>query len=293
MSTLSANGITIFYEETGSGTPLLFLHEFAGDYRAWEPQIRFFSRRYRCINYNARGYPPSDVPEDVADYSQDIAVDDARGVLDALNIEKAHIIGLSMGGYATVLFGVKYPERALSLTIGGCGYGSSSRQMTWYGELDALAEAFISEGMKTKAAEYATGPTRVQLQNKDPRGWEEFRNQFMEHSALGAANTFRGVQKHRPNLLEMGDELAKIDVPALILIGDEDDPAIEASIFMKQVMPTAALEVYPRSGHAINLEEPDRFNRSVLDFITTVDGGRWQTRDPRSKAETLISPLNK
>lgn len=291
MPTVAANGINIYYEETGSGTPLLFLHEFAGDPRAWEPQIRFFSRRYRCINYAARGYPPSDVPEDPSLYSQDIAVDDARGVLDALNIDKAHIIGLSMGGYATVLFGVKYPERALSLTIGGCGYGSSTQQGSWYGELDELADAFLKEGMKTKAEEYAHGPTRVQLQNKDPRGWEEFRDQFMEHSPLGASLTFKGVQMHRPNLLEMGEELSKIPVPTLILIGDEDDPAIEASLFMKQTMPTAALEVFPRSGHAINLEEPDRFNRSVQDFITTVDAGRWENRDPRSKAESLIKPL--
>ena len=291
MPKAAVNGINIFYEETGSGTPLLFLHEFAADMRGWEPQIRFFSRRYRCINYAARGYPPSDVPEDPALYTQDIAVDDARGVLDALNIEKAHVIGLSMGGYATVLFGVKYPERALSLTIGGVGYGSTSQQGNWFGDLEEFADAFIREGMKAKAEEYALGPTRVQMQNKDPRGWEEFREQFMEHSPVGAANTFRGVQKHRPNLLKMGDQLSKIPVPVLILLGDEDDPALEASLFMKQTIPSAALEIYPRSGHAINLEEPDRFNRSVLDFITTVDAGRWENRDPRSKAESLIKPL--
>ena len=237
---VAANGINIYYEETGSGTPLLFVHEFAADTRGWEPQVRFFSRRYRCINYAARGYPPSDVPEDPSLYSQDIAVDDVKGVLDALNIDKAHIIGLSMGGYATVLFGVKYPERALSLVIGGCGYGSSTQRGSWFGDLDELADAFIKEGMQAKADEYAIGPTRVQLQNKDPRGWAEFRNQFKEHSALGAGLTFKGVQKHRPNLLKMGKELSQIPVPALIMLGDEDDPAIEASIFMKQTMPTAA-----------------------------------------------------
>ena len=291
MPTLAANGINLYYEETGSGTPILFLHEFAGDHRAWETQVRFFSRRYRCIVYAARGYPPSDVPEDVSSYSQDIAVDDAKGVLDALKIDKAHICGLSMGGYAAVLFGVKYPERALSLMIGGCGYGSSSKPSDWYGELDELADAFLKEGMKVKAEEYSIGPTRVQLQNKDPRGWEEFRAQFMEHSALGAANTFKGVQKHRPNLLKMEKELSAVDVPALIMLGDEDTPAMEASLFMKQVMPRAALEVLPRTGHATNLEEPDRFNRSLLEFISAVDAGRWEPRDPRSKSESLIKPL--
>ena len=148
MPTLAANGINIYYEDTGSGIPILFLHEFAGDHRSWETQVRYFSRRYRCIVYAARGFPPSDVPEDVSAYSQDIAVDDAKGVLDALNIDKAHICGLSMGGYASVLFGVKYPERALSLIIGGCGYGSSSKASDWYGELDEIASAFIKEGMQ-------------------------------------------------------------------------------------------------------------------------------------------------
>ncbi|MCZ6557880.1 MAG: alpha/beta hydrolase [SAR324 cluster bacterium] len=291
MPTLAANGINIYYEDTGSGIPILFLHEFAGDHRSWETQVRYFSRRYRCIVYAARGFPPSDVPQDVSAYSQDIAVDDAKGVLDALNIDKAHICGLSMGGYASVLFGVKYPERALSLIIGGCGYGSSSKASNWYGELDEIAKAFIEEGMQAKADQYAIGPTRVQLQNKDPRGWEEFRAQFMSHSALGAANTFMGVQKHRPNLLKMENELSAVQVPSLIILGDEDVPAMEASLFMKQVMPCAALEVLPNSGHAINLEEPDRFNRSLLEFFSAVDGGRWMPRDPRSKGETLIKPI--
>jgi pimeloyl-ACP methyl ester carboxylesterase len=283
MPTVPVNGINLYYEEAGSGTPILFIHEFAGDYRSWEPQMRFFCRRNRCIAYNARGYPPSDVPESVEDYSQQLAVDDARGMLDALKIDKAHICGLSMGGYASVLFGVEYPERALSLTIAGAGYGSGKERGDWFGELDELADAFISEGMGKRAEAYAEGTARVQMLNKDPRGWAEFLAQFLEHSPLGAANTFRGVQKNRPNLVEMGQELGKVDVPALILLGDEDDPAMEASLFMKQVMPRAALEVFPRSGHAINLEEPDRFNRSLLEFIAAVDAGRWEPRDPRSK----------
>src|SRR5580704_4243592 len=90
------DGIRLYYEETGSGGPIVFVHEFAGDLRSYEPQVRYFSRRYRCIAYNARGYPPSDVPEDVESYSQERARDDIRCVLDALKIEKAHIVGVSM-----------------------------------------------------------------------------------------------------------------------------------------------------------------------------------------------------
>src|SRR5258707_6410036 len=106
------DGVKLYYEETGAGSPIVFVHEFAGDHRSWEPQVRYFSRMYRCITYSARGYPPSDVPEDWAQYSQDRARDDIRSVLDALKIDQAHIVGLSMGGFATVHFGFTYPRRA-------------------------------------------------------------------------------------------------------------------------------------------------------------------------------------
>ncbi len=114
------DGINLYYEEVGSGIPIVFVHEFAGDCRSYEPQLRYFGRRYRCIAYNARGYPPSDVPQTVERYSQDRARDDIRCVLDALKIDKAHIVGLSMGGFATVHFGFTYPERARSLVVAGC-----------------------------------------------------------------------------------------------------------------------------------------------------------------------------
>src|SRR5204862_7903418 len=103
----------LYYEEAGAGTPVVFVHEFAGDYRSWEPQVRYFSRRYRCIAFNARGYPPSEVPEDFGRYSQERSCDDIRDVLDQLKIQKAHIVGLSMGGFATLHFGMAHGKRAL------------------------------------------------------------------------------------------------------------------------------------------------------------------------------------
>src|SRR6186997_16885 len=118
------DNIKLYYEDTGSGAPVVLVHEYAGDYRSWEPQVRHLAKRYRCIAFNARGFPPSDVPQDVASYSQHRAADDIRAVLDALKIDKAHIVGLSMGGLATLHFGLAYPDRALSLVVAGCGYGA-------------------------------------------------------------------------------------------------------------------------------------------------------------------------
>ena len=98
------DGVRLYFEETGSGTPLIFVHEFAGDHRSCEPQMRHFGQRYRVIAFSARGYPPSDVPEDPSRYSQDRAADDILAVLDHLGIEKAHVAGLSMGGFADSAF---------------------------------------------------------------------------------------------------------------------------------------------------------------------------------------------
>ena len=146
------DGVKLHYEEVGSGVPLIFVHEFAGDCRSWESQMRYFGRRYRCIAYNARGFTPSDVPDDVEKYSQERARDDIKAVLDALKIDKAHIVGLSMGGFATLHFGFTYPERALSLVIGGCGYGASAdKRAQFTEETEAAARRFEEVGM-SKAA---------------------------------------------------------------------------------------------------------------------------------------------
>ena len=134
------DGVKLHYEEAGSGTPVVFVHEFAGDGRSWEPQMRHFSRRYRCIAYNARGYPPSEVPADVEKYSQARARDDIRAVLDALKIDTAHIVGLSMGGFATLHFGFTYQDRARSLVIAGCGYGAArDKRQQFMDEAEASA----------------------------------------------------------------------------------------------------------------------------------------------------------
>jgi pimeloyl-ACP methyl ester carboxylesterase len=283
--------VNLFYEEAGAGTPLIFVHEFAGDHRSWEAQVRFFSRRYRAIAYNARGYPPSDVPKDVTAYSQDQAVDDIKGVLDHLGIARAHVCGLSMGGYATLHFGLRYPDRALSLVVAGAGYGSvPGDRERFKQDSELIARRFVEDGMAATAETYSRGPSRVQLMDKDPRGWREFHEQLAGGSALGHALTLRGVQISRPSIFDLGDRMEKLTVPTLILTGDEDEPCLEPGIFMKRKIPTAGLLVIPKAGHAINLEEPDLFNRAVLDFLTAVDAGRWSRRNPASLSDSATLP---
>jgi pimeloyl-ACP methyl ester carboxylesterase len=283
------DGIKLHYQEAGSGIPVVFVHEFAGDARSWEPQLRHFGRRYRAIAYNARGFPPSDVPTAPERYSQDRARDDIRAVLDALDIGKAHIVGLSMGGFATLHFGFAYPDRARSLAIGGCGYGAAPEQRTQFAEeAEAAAARFEQLGAAKAAQAYALGPTRVQYQNKDPRGWREFAEQLAEHSSLGAALTLRGVQGRRPSLYDLTEEMKKITLPTLIMTGDEDWPCLEPAILMKKAIPSAALVVMPNCGHAINLEDPEAYNRQLDDFLHAVDIGKWPLRDPRAMVPAIL-----
>ncbi len=289
----NVSGVKLYYEEAGAGLPLVFVHEFAGDHRSWHLQMRFFARRYRCIAFNARGYPPSDVPEDPGAYSQQRAVDDIAGVLDHLGIDRAHVCGLSMGGYATLIFGLAHPERARSLVVAGCGYGSvSADREAFRKDSEHVARRFEQEGMAAVAEFYSRGPTRVQFIDKDPQGWQEFHDQFAAGSARGHALTLRGVQMTRPSVFELGDRLERLDVPTLVVTGDEDEPCLEPAVFMKRRIPAAGLVVIPKAGHTINLEDPDAFNRAVLDFLTAADAGRWPRRNPASLAKSAILPAS-
>lgn len=285
----TTDGVKLYYEEAGSGNAMIFVHEFAGDHRSWEPQMRFFAKYFRCITYSARGYTPSDVPPEHDKYSQNRARDDIRDVLDHLKIDKAHVVGLSMGGFATLHFGFTYPNRARSLLIGGCGYGAAPDEREKFKTETAAAVAAIEkQGMTEVAKSYSIGPTRVQFQNKDPRGWQEFATQLGEHSTTGSANTMRGVQGQRPSLWELVDDMKRITAPALVITGDEDDPCLEPALLMKRHISTAGLVVMPRAGHTINIEEPDLFNRALFEFVTAAEMGKWGVRDPRSVKGGII-----
>ncbi len=277
-----SNGVRLYYEESGKGTPIVFVHEFADDLRGWDAQIRYFGRRHRCIAFNARGYPPSDVPKAVSKYSHVIATDDIANVMRHLKLPKAHIVGSSMGGYATVQFGLRYARMALSLTAVGVGYGADpDKRAQFLADTEVFARRFEELGTAEAIKPYQVGPSRVQLLNKDPLGFKHFCAEFAKHSALGSANTQRGVQMKRPSIYSLERGLAGLKVPMHILTGDEDNNCLEPGIFMKRTCPSAWLTVVPNTGHAVNVEEPDLFNRLTAEFIAQVDSGRWRPRDPR------------
>jgi pimeloyl-ACP methyl ester carboxylesterase len=272
------DGTTLHVEETGSGTPVVFVHEFAGDHRSWEPQMRFFARSHRCVTFAARGYPPSDIPTDPRAYSQDIARGDVLAVIDALGIEKAHFAGHSMGAYTVLHVGLDYPERCLSVAALGCGWGSNPA------ERDASASAckdiarlFQSEPIEVAAANYAGAPARQTFQVKDPRGFSEFKRMLAEHSGTGSALTMLNIQLKRPTLWDLEKRLRGFNAPLLVIVGDEDFPCLDGSLFLKRVIPTAGLLVIPRAGHTINSEEPSAVNTALAELFDAAEAGCWMS----------------
>jgi pimeloyl-ACP methyl ester carboxylesterase len=283
------DGVRLYYEEAGSGVPVVFVHEFAGDHRSWEAQMRFFSRRHRCLAYSARGYPPSAVPAEPERYSQARAASDIVAVLDGAGIERAHIVGLSMGAFATLHCGLDHPGRALSLVCAGIGYGAEQAQEGRFrAQAEEAAKGFEREGSRAFAEIYGESAARVQFHAKDPRGWREMVRWLGEHDPVGAANTMRGVQARRPSLYELEVRLRQLALPVLVVAGDEDDHTLAPGIFLKRTIPACGLLVLPKTGHTINLEEPDAFNRAVAEFFAQVAAGCWLPRDPRARPEGLL-----
>jgi len=285
----TSDGVRLFYESAGSGTPIIFVHEFGGNHWSWEPQLNFFPRRHRCITFAARGFPPSDIPPSVDSYSQARAADDIIDVLNAAGIDKAHVVGLSMGGFASLHVALRHPKRVLSVVAAGAGYGAEKIHEDYFkGVSEQVARNFEERGAKAFGPIYAEGASRVQFQEKDPRGWQLFADRLGQHDSKGAANTMRGVQMRRPSLYDLEAEFRALETPVLVMVGDEDDHCLQPGLFLKRTISRSALAVFPKAGHTLNLEEPDLFNRMVADFIAQVEAGRWQPRDPRANPAQVM-----
>lgn len=276
MPTATLDGTSIAYTEAGSGLPIVFCHEFAGSIESWEQQTGYFSRRYRAVAYNAKGYPPSGVPDRWEEHTWERQVRVLLELLDHIGAERAHICGLSMGAYTAVQFALAHPERCVGVVAAGVGTGSAD-PAAFLRESEERAALLEANGMAGMEA-YLAGLTRIRFREKDPAGWERFAALFRAHSPRGSANTLRGFQGRRPSIYDFEADLARLSVPLLVICGDEDDPCIEPSLFLKRVVPNCGLAFLPHTGHACNLEEPAAFNALVAEFLAQAEAGRWGPR---------------
>jgi 3-oxoadipate enol-lactonase len=190
-----------------------------------------------------------------------------------------------MGGYTVLQVALNHPQRVRSLVLAGAGSGSER----WYTEefhkrSRDLATQFEREGSAAVAQTYGRSPSRIPFELKDPRGFAEFAKQLAGHDAQGSAHMSRGFQGARPSLYDFEKEIRKLTTPALIVVGDEDERCIEPGLFLKDAISASGLVIFPKTGHAVNLEEPGLFNQVVGDFLARVDGGHWLARDPRTRA---------
>ncbi len=280
MPIATIDGVRIAYEDAGSGEHIVFIHEFAGSIDSWAPQVAHFSARYHTVAYNAIGYPPSDVPADTTLYEQDRQVAYLHGLLAHLGVARVHVVGLSMGSHTAIGFALAHPAMVRSLVAAGAGTGSTNVPAF---RDDALRRAGLlrADGMRGLDS-YVRGTTRARFLQRDPAGWQRFADLFMAHSAEGSANTLEGFQARRPSLYSLEDELRELDVPALVVTGDEDDPCVEPSVYLKRTLPRCGLVVMPQTGHAVNIERPAEFNAVLDGFFADVEAGGWPRFDPGS-----------
>lgn len=276
MPTVEVNGISLHYQESGAGTPLVLCHEYATDHRAWEPQIRHFARRYRVIAWNFRGYPPSSVPRAAADYEHGLFVSDLAGLLDLLGIERCHLVGIATGGNVALNFALEHPDRIGALVMVGAGAGTSDRE-NWLRDCARLADRIAAEGTRAAAESIGNAPQRTVFAAKDPRGWNEFLGRIRDLSPIGAEMLMRVALPGRLPVTALKARLHTLDRPVLVMMGDQDYPAHEAGRFVRDHAPHAGLTMLPMCGHTMNSEEPMLFNQLLGDFLAAVDAGRWGT----------------
>jgi pimeloyl-ACP methyl ester carboxylesterase len=287
MKFAASDDVEIYFEDTGNteGEAIIFAHEFAAEVETWYPQFEAFRNDYRCVAFNARGWPPSDVPEDPTAYSQDRQVADIVDLMDHLGLEKAHIVGLSMGSTTTLLFGIAHEDRARSLTIASTGYGAvGGDRAVFHAEIASAADRLETDGWGVVAPDYGNGPFRRSFAIKEPAAHAEFLERLGNHSGVGSARTMRTVQMVRPAFPDILDDLKAITVPVLLMAGDDDVPAIEGTLYLKRAIPTAGLFMLPRSGHMLNLEETEAFNLTLRRFLKFASDGTWNKLAPDQNA---------
>jgi pimeloyl-ACP methyl ester carboxylesterase len=270
----TTDGVSLYIESHGDGVPIVFVHELAGSYHAFDEQVGAWKNDWRCVIFNARGYPPSDIPASVDAYSQDIAASDIGAVMDGLGLADAHLIGVSMGAASVLQYAIRHPGRVRSATLTSIGSGADLEPGEYAVAMEELAQLALDKGMHALAGHYTKSPTRFRVKDKNPAGYETFIGRLTGGSVTGITNTMRGVQSRRRSVYEYRDQIAAMTVPTLIVLGAEDAPCVKPSHFINEVLPGARLEVVPTTGHLVNIEEPALYNRLVMGFIEAVEAQR-------------------
>ncbi len=273
MPTVKIDGVNIYYEDEGQGHPIVFIHGFSSNLNSWDEQMPDLLEKYRVVRYDCRGHGRSESPAEPSGYSQEILVGETLGLLDALGIEKTYLCGLSMGGNVALHMGINHPHR-VEAVISACTGSGSSQEDGFIDQFKIYTDILDKGEIERFADMHMSGPSYTRLVELRPDLKDSKRKALMENNAVGLANTIRGVQMKRPPIMSLEDKLKKLEVPVLVIVGDEDMPCIEPADFMHQHIPRSRLVVLPRTGHILNMERPADFNREVMDFLNSVESGQ-------------------
>jgi pimeloyl-ACP methyl ester carboxylesterase len=254
MPYIDRDDVRIWYEDNGSGPPVLLSHGYSATSRMWAGQVEAFAPKYRVLTWDMRGHGESGSPDDPALYSEAATVDDMAAVLDACGVGRAVVGGLSLGGYMSLAFYLKYPERvrALMLFDTGPGYRNAEARAGWNRIAEQRARTLEEKGLDA----LRTGGDEVRVS--------------MHHSAAGLAHAARGMLAQSDS--RVIEALRAIAVPTLVVVGERDEPFLAATDMMAAKIPHAAKVVIPDAGHASNIMNPAAFNEAVESFLDGLPG---------------------
>jgi len=265
------HGVSISYCDRGSGLAVVFVHGHPFDQSMWDAQVEALSWKYRAITLDLRGYGASEVPDVEATTLEATTLEtmarDVCGLLDHLRVERAVVVGLSMGGQVAMAFAGLFPERLAGLVLAATfaeadtPEGAAARR--------AMAERFVQEGSVLPGGEMVPKLLAAASVKRDPQLAVKLFTMIANAPPAGAAAALRGRALRKDYL----STLRGVRVPALIVAGTEDQySSVEKARQMQEAIPGARLEVFEGVGHLPNLEDADRFNAVLHEFLAGVEG---------------------
>lgn len=259
MPKINTGEVGLYYESSGKGTPIVFLHGFTLDLRMWRRQVEFFSKKYRVITYDSRGHGKSCCPK--TGYSRQDYVRDLKRFIEKLKLKKFHLAGLSMGGATALGYAIDYPQKLLSLTLVDAAAGGHKFPKKYCDHRDVALTLGVEEAkrrrIKTAVFYYA---------NRNEEVRQELADMMAGHCGHLWLDPKRGKYKDR-NDVELSK---KINLPTLIFVGEKDRFFIPLAKILHKNIADSEMDVIPGAGHMTNMEAPERFNRRLEQFLERV-----------------------
>jgi 2-succinyl-6-hydroxy-2,4-cyclohexadiene-1-carboxylate synthase len=267
MMKISANGINMNYELTGEGRCLVLIHGFSDNLTMWYNQVPEFSKQCQVLIYDVRGHGQTETPE--GQFSMDLFADDLRALLGILNIEKACVLGYSMGGRIGLECALKYPDKVMGLVFANSGIMGPDIQITeeqmkeMMERREQMMELFKTGDIETIADAMAERSLSPGLRDTKPAVFKKYKEVKLQNDPKHYLSIMEGMMA----AMATPPDLSQLKCPALIIAGEHDGfMTLDVVTSMEKAIKDATSKIFP-TGHASAVEEPEGFNRVVLDFM--------------------------